>query len=156
MARVVDLLLANAEKYDIDPNHTDNYGMTGLMYACKEKEFYVIATFWRKAYNLKIDFDLKDPKYGRTAYIWACYHGKKQDGIYEEFKLNAKRLKINLNLKDKSGKTGADYMKQSLKSGIYIKENRHYKGIQNEKKRYGKYMSGYFGSSSEESGSDSD
>ena len=145
-ARVVDVILANSEKNGININQTDNLGMTALMYACKEKEFYVISAFLRKARTMKVEFNLKDFKYGRTAFIWGCYHGKKSDSIHEDFELHAKRLKINLNLRDKSGKSGADYMRLSLKCGHYFKENNHAKGLKIEKQRYGRYLSGYFDS----------
>ena len=124
-ARVVHMLLSNAQKLKINPNQTDNFGMTALMYACKEKEFYTLSVFFHKAKTNQIDFNVQDPKYGRTAYIWGCIRGRRGDAIFEEFNMHAQKLKIDVKIKDKNGRTGADYMRLSVQSGHYMKDTEH-------------------------------
>ena len=140
-ARVVHLLLANAQKLKINPNQRDNFGMTALMYACKEKEFYVLSVFFHKAKRIQIDFNVKDPKYGRSAYIWGCIRGRQGDAIFEEFNLHAQKLKIDVKVKDRNGRTGADYMRLSVQSGHYDKDTKHSLNQLKEKKTLIKYFS---------------
>ena len=140
-ARVVHLLLANAQKLKINPNQRDNFGMTALMYACKEKEFYVLSVFFHKAKRIQIDFNVKDPKYGRSAYIWGCIRGRQGDAIFEEFNLHAQKLKIDVKVKDRNGRTGSDYMRLSVQSGHYDKDTKHSLNQLKEKKTLIKYFS---------------
>ena len=140
-ARVVHLLLANAQKLKINPNQRDNFGMTALMYACKEKEFYVLSVFFHKAKRIQIDFNVKDPKYGRSAYIWGCIRGRQGDAIFEEFNLHAQKLNIDVKVKDRNGRTGADYMRLSVQSGHYDKDTKHSLNQLKEKKTLIKYFS---------------
>ena len=140
-ARVVHSLLANAQKLKINPNQRDNFGMTALMYACKEKEFYVLSVFFHKAKRIQIDFNVKDPKYGRSAYIWGCIRGRQGDAIFEEFNLHAQKLKIDVKVKDRNGRTGADYMRLSVQSGHYDKDTKHSLNQLKEKKTLIKYFS---------------
>ena len=140
-ARVVHSLLANAQKLKINPNQRDNFGMTALMYACKEKEFYVLSVFFHKAKRIQIDFNVKDPKYGRSAYIWGCIRGRQGDAIFEEFNLHAQKLKIDVKVKDRNGRSGADYMRLSVQSGHYDKDTKHSLNQLKEKKTLIKYFS---------------
>ena len=147
-ATTVELLLANAQKLKLNPNQRDNFGMTALMCAAKEKEFFVLKSFLRRAKEVTIDFNVKDTKYGRTAYIWSCIKGRQKDNIFQEFQLYAKKLKIDVNVKDKYGRTGSDYMRLSVNSGHFWHQSKHSKKF--DEKTLLKYYAGNFGVSDAE------
>ena len=39
--------------------------------------------------------------------------------------MHAQKLKIDVKIKDKNGRTGADYMRLSVQSGHYMKDTEH-------------------------------
>ena len=118
------------------------------MCAAKEKEFFVLKSFLRRAKEVTIDFNVKDTKYGRTAYIWSCIKGRQKDNIFQEFQLYAKKLKIDVNVKDKYGRTGSDYMRLSVNSGHFWHQSKHSKKF--DEKTLLKYYAGNFGVSDAE------
>ena len=145
--RCVDLLLNNYEKLNIDPNHVDENGMSALMYACKDKEVYALNCFLRMAKFLKLDFGLKDHKFNRTAYIWACIHAKKMDAFHDEFEFFAKyykEMKIDLKHRDYKGRTGADYVEFAQQSGKYYGRTKRAKAMDAMGMKVSAYWHGEF------------
>ena len=143
-ARVVDLLLTDYKQLKINPNHVDENGMTALMYACKEKESFVLDSFFRKATFAGIDFQVKDTKFQRTAYIWGCIHARKGDAIHDEFDHYSQKLSIDLTARDYKGRTGADYLRLTKETGEFYSETKQDLKLEKIRELVANYWMGIF------------
>ena len=71
---IVNIILDNHHKTNIDLNDTDFHSMTGFMYACKENHCKIVELILQKQdKNTKL-VNLQDVN-GQNAFHMACYHG---------------------------------------------------------------------------------
>ena len=97
-----------------------------------------------KATFADIDFQVKDTKFQRTAYIWGCIHARKGDAIHDEFDHYSQKLSIDLTARDYKGRTGADFLRLAKETGEFYTETKQDLKLEKIRELAANYWMGIF------------
>ena len=109
---IVRAILCQAKAQNIAVNAKVKYGYTAFIQACKYGWTDIVSMMLENAKEAKnkIDVNAKDDLKEKTGFMWAC--ACKHLEVIDLLMTKAESFNIDLQCKDKDGKSGFDYFPQ--------------------------------------------